>query len=362
MINKAARKSQKASRTCFVLMPFKGEFERVYEFVYRSVCRENNIHCYRVDENSGPGSITEEIIKGIDEADIIIADLTGQNPNVFYELGVANYSGNKTIMTTQEIEKLPFDIRSYRVLPYSLGDAELIRLKNSLNNAIKGLINVPQPPNNPVQVYLAKKFSSVNPAKKIPFTSFNFDAVQPYLKEAILDSMRNKARRETKIQSLGVSLAYSWQTLRDLLEEELPRKPDSKKLILEISMLDYNWHKFSTLNVKWIASNRTFYIELDEFLDRHAHQIEFKLSTYRYTPNWHGHLVDGEQLFLSNCVFKEAGGSYRLSVGTNRYEYFKKPDNPAAENKIEQFKCWFEWDNEQVSREEIKKRAKEFLG
>ena len=89
------------SKNCFVIMPFAQNYLEVYEEVYKPVCKENGIDCWRVDEISRPGSITKDIIEGIIEADIIIADLTSKNPNVFYELGIAHSVGNKTIMTAQ---------------------------------------------------------------------------------------------------------------------------------------------------------------------------------------------------------------------------------------------------------------------
>ena len=141
-------------KTCFVLMPFAEEYREVYEQVYRPVCNAAGIRCWRVDEVAGPGSITRDIVEGIIDADIIISDLTSQNPNVFYELGIAHAVGNKTIMTCQRIEDVPFDIGNYRVILYDQTIAGSKKLTERLTAAIQELLAALDRTNNPVQSVL----------------------------------------------------------------------------------------------------------------------------------------------------------------------------------------------------------------
>jgi hypothetical protein len=138
-----------ARKKCFVLMPFTAALREVYDNVYRVVCSELNIDCWRVDEISRPGSITRDIIEGILDADIVIADLTGRNSNVFYELGIAHVVGNKTIMTAQSVTDVPFDIGNYRVILYeqSIGGAK--PLAEKLRAAIGELLQALDRTNNP---------------------------------------------------------------------------------------------------------------------------------------------------------------------------------------------------------------------
>jgi len=138
-------------KTCFTLMPFADGFREVYEKVYKRVCEEKGIRCWRVDERLGPGSITRDIVEGIFDADIVIADLTGKNPNVFYELGIAHSAGNKTIMTTQSLSDIPFDIASYRIIEYQQTISGAEKLYKDLSGAIDDLLAVMERANNPVQ-------------------------------------------------------------------------------------------------------------------------------------------------------------------------------------------------------------------
>jgi len=67
-----------------------------------------------------PGVILQDIIRGIVESDVIVADITPtENPNVFYELGYAHALQKPTILlANRQIEKLPFDVSGYRVIFY----------------------------------------------------------------------------------------------------------------------------------------------------------------------------------------------------------------------------------------------------
>ena len=144
-------------KTCFVLMPFAEQYREVYDQVYMPVCEANGLRCWRVDEVARPGSITQDIVEGIIDADILIADLTSQNANVFYELGIAHATGNKVIMTSQSADDIPFDIASYRVVLYEQTIAGSKALAEKLEAAIKELLAALDRTNNPVQSVLAER-------------------------------------------------------------------------------------------------------------------------------------------------------------------------------------------------------------
>ncbi|GJM08443.1 MAG: hypothetical protein DHS20C11_07190 [Lysobacteraceae bacterium] len=127
----------------------------VYENIYKPATAANQLSCWRVDEISRPGSITKDIVEGIFDADLIIADLSFRSANVFYELGIAHCSGNKTIMTVQDIKDVPFDIANYRVLEYSQTIAGSKKLMSDLDSAIKELLAALDRTNNPIQDAMA---------------------------------------------------------------------------------------------------------------------------------------------------------------------------------------------------------------
>jgi nucleoside 2-deoxyribosyltransferase len=73
----------------------------------------------RIDEKAGPGVIFQDIQREIEQAEIVIAEITPANANVFYELGYAHALGKPTILLARRGSELPFDIKSYRVVFYN---------------------------------------------------------------------------------------------------------------------------------------------------------------------------------------------------------------------------------------------------
>lgn len=166
-------------------MPFAAEYHEVYEQVYKPVCHDNGFHCWRVDEVDTPGSITKDIINGIVDADLIIADLTSKNPNVFYELGIAHCTGNKTIMTAQSTKDIPFDIGNYRVIVYEQTITGGKKLYTRIDTAIKKLIKSLEQTNNPVQeVYSQRNLTRLS-RKKLLLEAIRVDWLKKDFREII---------------------------------------------------------------------------------------------------------------------------------------------------------------------------------
>ena len=77
------------ARNCFVLMPFSNAFNDVFATISKAL-DDLGLVCWRADQITEPGNVVVRILDDIKKADIIIADLTGRNPNVFYETGRAH--------------------------------------------------------------------------------------------------------------------------------------------------------------------------------------------------------------------------------------------------------------------------------
>ena len=101
----------------FVAMEYREPFDTFYREVIKPQA-EKLYDVVRIDEKSGPGVIFQDMQREISQSDIVIAEITPANPNVFYELGFAQALGKPTILLAQRGGKLPFDIASYRVVFY----------------------------------------------------------------------------------------------------------------------------------------------------------------------------------------------------------------------------------------------------
>ncbi len=103
----------------FVLMPFAPAFDDIYERFLRPTLAESGFDVKRADDIMNQQNILRDVIDWIVACDLIIADLTGANPNVFYEIGVAHTMNKPVILITQDRDDVPFDLRQYRILEYS---------------------------------------------------------------------------------------------------------------------------------------------------------------------------------------------------------------------------------------------------
>lgn len=120
----------------FVLMPFDAELKPVYEDHIVNTCKGLGLTCKRADDFFRASRIMQDVWSAIFMADWIIADCTGRNPNVFYEMGIAHTMGKKMILITQREEDVPFDIRYIRYLKYDYNPRGMKALEQALTNAL----------------------------------------------------------------------------------------------------------------------------------------------------------------------------------------------------------------------------------
>ncbi|HZK81406.1 MAG TPA: hypothetical protein VFC46_10075 [Humisphaera sp.] len=129
--------------TAFVIMPFSEPFDTLYREVINPVARAAKFSVTRVDEISGPGIILDDIQRQIAASDAIVAEISTQNPNVFYELGFAHALKKPAVLLVrkQESPKLPFDIAGYRAIFYddTIGGKRLVEQK--LRDHLEAVVN-----------------------------------------------------------------------------------------------------------------------------------------------------------------------------------------------------------------------------
>ena len=90
--------------------------DEVFKYIISPVLEEASIEPYRSDLDLTPGQISPQMLKKLLEADLVVADLTGQNPNVFYELGIVHSFARPVIALADSIRLLPFDAKDERVI------------------------------------------------------------------------------------------------------------------------------------------------------------------------------------------------------------------------------------------------------
>ena len=130
--------------TCFVIQPFdSGKYDKRYDGIYKPAIIAAGLEPYRVDNDSGVLVPIDSIEKGIKQAAICLADITEDNPNVWYELGYAFAAQKLVVMvcsTDRPGKKYPFDIQHRSIIPY-MADApsDFEKLRESLTAKLKAL-------------------------------------------------------------------------------------------------------------------------------------------------------------------------------------------------------------------------------
>jgi hypothetical protein len=154
--------------TAFVIMPFASEFDEVYRLFISNALNAAGYKVLRADNLLSHRSILQDIIGAIASSDLIIADLTGANPNVFYELGIAHALGKPVIMLTQDLEEIPFDLQSYRVVIYETHFAKIERAIEGLTMLAKSAADGSLPFGNPVKDFLGPSMLAVAASSDVP--------------------------------------------------------------------------------------------------------------------------------------------------------------------------------------------------
>ena len=90
----------------------------------------------------------------IKDSDVIVADLTATNPNVMYELGYAHHMSKPVVLITQEIDSLPFDLKSYSTILYGTHFKRVPQFKNELQHRVSGICDGSVPSAGPAHDFL----------------------------------------------------------------------------------------------------------------------------------------------------------------------------------------------------------------
>jgi hypothetical protein len=111
--------STKPKPFIFVLMPFEARFDDIYKFGIKGAAEDAGAYAERVDEQIFVEGMLDRIFNQINKADVIVADMTGMNPNVFYEVGYAHALDKVVLLITQRVDDIPFDLKHRQHVVYS---------------------------------------------------------------------------------------------------------------------------------------------------------------------------------------------------------------------------------------------------
>ena len=130
--------------SCFVLMPFSDPFNVYYNQLFRPAVERSGLKPVRADDLFRPSAIVSDLWGMIQEAKVLLAELTTKNANIFYELGLAHAIGKPVVLVSETMGDVPFDLQQLRVLLYDKNDPDWgPKLARNITSAIKETLAAP---------------------------------------------------------------------------------------------------------------------------------------------------------------------------------------------------------------------------
>jgi len=221
-------------KKCFVIMPFsetdslaEGKWTEIFEHEIKPAVEESGFSYKCERYKFRRANITKDILQELNSALVVIADLTDNNPNVLWELGVRHTLSKRTILIAQDKKFLPSDLKDYPIITYKYKQrpAEVSKFRREIKDKLEDIEADPDKPDNPVADFLEHKNIDLLSSQKsenckkltalVSELSENLDHVEIVLKEATNNrKLRKNKKRE---EGIVVSTVRFDTTCLDLL-------------------------------------------------------------------------------------------------------------------------------------------------
>jgi hypothetical protein len=208
----------------FVLMPFSKEFDDIYQLGIKEAANSLGINAERVDEQIYSEGILERIYRQIEAADIIIADMSGKNPNVFYEVGYAHAHEKLCILLTSDPDDIPFDLKHKRHLIYNGNITDLkSKILVDLNWAKSEIENIKK---SHIEVKLKGQSGNLEKTQYKDIGEIDF----------IIDLYNNSNKESADIEMAYLYTSSNWKLYQN--NKECPRTTSDINLYTQRHFLD----------------------------------------------------------------------------------------------------------------------------
>lgn len=241
--------------TCFVIQPFdSGKFDKRFDDVYVPAIEAAGLKAYRVDRDLGVEMPIEAIEEGIRNAAVCLADITTDNPNVWYELGFAFATGRPVVMvcSNERVSGMyPFDIQHRTVINYKPeSPSDFENLKTALSERIKALLNKTEALRQIAESDQIAPTQGLTQTELMVLATLAGDTALPGATTTVY-SLKDDSER-SGLTSIGFSLAF--------------RRLETKKLIEVFD--EWNEHqdhsykatRLTEAGWSWIESNESLFV------------------------------------------------------------------------------------------------------
>lgn len=241
--------------TCFVIQPFdSGKFDKRFDDVYAPAIAAADLEPYRVDRDPGVEIPIESIEEGIRNAAICLADITSDNPNVWYELGFAFASGRPVVMVCSSERtngKYPFDIQHRTVIGYKTdSSSDFDELKRVLTTRIKAFLNKSEALRQLAESDQIAPTQGLTQTELMVLAIIAGDTALPG-DVTTLYSLKSESER-AGLTSIGFSLAFRRLVAKELVEVMEAWDENRDEIYKTTRLSDEGW--------KWVDDNELLFV------------------------------------------------------------------------------------------------------
>lgn len=238
---------------CFVMQPFDGgTFDKRYEDVFAPAIRDAGLDPYRVDQDPKVSIPIQDIESGIRESQICLAEITLDNPNVWFELGYAIAYGKEVILvcSDERTTKFPFDIQHRTIIRYtskSISDFE--KLKGQITARLKACLQKAETLTTVSEISKITKFEGLDQHEVVALAALAENLDHPNDHASTFQIKRD-------MEASGFTKVATTLALRSLLQKGL----------LEIGQFEdpggdyYTGYKLTDQGWSWILENKDKFI------------------------------------------------------------------------------------------------------
>lgn len=236
-------------------------WKHVYDDIIKPAVEKGapELTCFRVDEEFSVGTITSDIIEHLNNDVLCVVDVTDQNANVYYELGLRDSWHNRTIIITQDMKDVRFDKKDDRVFKYHKSDIKKIRVfEAKIAKCIKDILAEPDKVRNRVQEFLGQATTSSNQVHTIKRVIVGAHSIQ--LSQRVLNVLNvcYDVRFDESILPDGIIGFYSVDSNRDvriaIVMPGLGEKQNISEYMVNFKATAQEMRKHSYASVQFVDS------------------------------------------------------------------------------------------------------------
>lgn len=238
---------------CFVIQPFdSGKFDKRFDDVYKPAIEAAGLEPYRVDRDPTVEVPIEAIEDGIRGAAICLADITTDNPNVWYELGFSFASGRPVVMvcsTERERHRFPFDIQHRTIVTYTPeAPRDFDELRSNLTDRMQALLSKGESLRQIVESEQVATIQGLSQMELLVFVAAAGDTSLPGSSISAW-SLKNEAER-SGLTAIGFSLGFRRLVAKGLIER-FEEKDERGEPYVAVRLSDRGW--------EWIEENESLF-------------------------------------------------------------------------------------------------------